>query len=106
METPRPLPPCPFAHAGLNSGAMAGCPGYEAQLVTFAGVEIPGQVAGRAHPSGASCANLVAAPSRRGYRAACGHPDGLPLEWPAPAELRGVPMPERRPLRSARTASL
>ena len=105
METLRPLLTCPFAPAGLNSGAMAACPGYKAQLVTFAGLEIPGDYTGRAHPSGTSCSHLVAAVSRRGYRAACAHPDGRPLEWPRSAELRGVAVSVRRALPSAPGAS-
>ena len=105
METPRPPAPCPFAPAGLNSSAMAACPGYRAEMVTFTGLEIPGDYTGRAHPTGTSCSHLVAAASRRGYRAACAHPDGRPLDWPRSADLRGVAVPMRRALPSTRRAS-
>jgi hypothetical protein len=100
MDARNPPPPCPFAHAGLNSGAMASCPGYEAEVVSFGGLEVPGDYAGKSHPSGTSCVHLVSAVSRRGHRAACAHPEGLPLEWPAATELRGVPV--RRPERVLR----
>ena len=95
MDASTPLPLCPFAHAGLNSGAMASCPGYDAELVTFNGLDVPGDYAGKRYPSGTSCAHLVSALSRRGHRPACGHPEGLPLEWPAATELRGFPVKMR-----------
>jgi hypothetical protein len=71
---------------------MSSCPGYEAELVTFQGLEVPGDYTGRSHPTGTSCVHLVSAVSRLGHRAACAHPDGLPLDWPAARELRGVPV--------------
>lgn len=95
MDASTALPPCPFARAGLNSGVMASCPGYDAELVTFNGLEVPGDYVGKRHPSGTSCAHLVSATSLRGHRPACSHPDGLPLEWPAATELRGVPVDAR-----------
>jgi hypothetical protein len=90
------LPRCPFAAGGLNSPRMVTCPGFESEFVDFAGLDVPGDYDGKApHPSGNSCAHLVAAVSARGHRPACAHPDGLPTTWPVSTELRGVPLRRR-----------
>ena len=72
---------CPFATAGLGSPLIRDCPGYTAVPLSFDGIEVPGAYDGKAWPRGETCGHLHAELSGRGWRSACGHPQGLPSTW-------------------------
>ena len=78
LEHPR----CPFSQAGLGAETMRACPGFEAEQVSFEGVEVPGRYPGKAMPAGVSCRHLGFTDSPRGWRSECRHPRGLPALWP------------------------
>lgn len=60
---------CPFAALGLDSDDMAACPGYEAEVVSFAGLALGRGI------SGSACVNMGAGPGVRGYVGSCFHPE-------------------------------